>query len=79
MTVVPAAAALFRVLLDSMAASVALAVIFSLTILGSIRASEMHRANRSNMAAAYATLALCGLIAFAASVVYGLLLVANKA
>lgn len=70
--------ALVRMLYSSLVAGIGIAVIFSIVILGSIRSSDMRRANRSGAAAAYAALATVALVLAAAVVVYGLFLVAHK-
>jgi len=70
--------ALLKMLYTSLLASVAIAVIFSLAILGATRSSDMRRARRTRPATAYAALAGAGLILTAAIIAYGLILVANK-
>ncbi len=73
-----ATSALLRMLYSSLAAAVSVALVFSVTVLGAIRASEMRRADRHRAAVGYAALAVGGLAASAAIVVFGLLLVAHK-
>jgi len=70
--------AIVRVLYSSVIASLAIAIVFSLTVLGAIRSNEMRRSDRSGPAAAYATLAICAALAFAGVVVYGLILLTQK-
>jgi hypothetical protein len=72
------AAALVKVLWSSVLASLAVAVTFSVAILGIVRGSEMQAANRGSVAFAYRVLAFCALCGFAGSVVYGLVLVTQK-
>jgi hypothetical protein len=67
-----------KVLYSSVTASLVISAVFSLTVLGTIRASEMRRANRAGAAAAYATLAVCGALASAGTVAYGLILLTQK-
>ncbi len=73
-----AAGGLLKGAYSSLAAGVAVAVVFSLAILGATRAGDMRRANRSGPAAAYVALAAVGLAAATAVVIYGLYLVAHK-
>jgi hypothetical protein len=70
--------ALLKMAYASVLASVAVAVVFSLAVLGVIRAGEMRRADRPNAAVAYAALALAGLAASAGCVIFGLVLMAQK-
>jgi hypothetical protein len=72
------AGALAKMLYTSLLACIGVAVIFSVAVLGAIRASELRRDHRNGAAAAYGTLAAVGVIAVAAVIVYGLTLVANK-
>jgi hypothetical protein len=72
------AAALVKVLWSSVLASLAVAVTFSLAILGIVRGSEMQAANRGGAAFAYRVLAFSALCGFAGSVIYGLVLVTKK-
>jgi hypothetical protein len=71
--------ALLKMFYSSLLAGVGVAVIFSIAILGAVRATDMRRANRSGAAAAYGALAALGLVLTTAVIVYGLLLVARKA
>lgn len=73
-----ASSALLKMTYSSLLAGVGVTVVFSIAILGTIRSSEMRRANRGRAATAYATLAACGLLISAAAVVYGLILVGHK-
>ena len=72
------ATALLKMLYTSLAACIAVAVIFSTALLGAIRASDMRRANRSGAAVAYGALAVVGLGLAAAIVVYGITVLAHK-
>jgi uncharacterized membrane protein YidH (DUF202 family) len=67
-----------RVLYSSLIASTVIAIVFSLTVLGTVRAAEMRRSNRAGPATAYATLAVIGVLAFIATVIYGLVLLTQK-
>jgi hypothetical protein len=70
--------ALVKMLYSSVLAGVGVAVAFSLAILGATRSGEMRREHRTGVAAAYTALAAIGLLAAAAMVVYGLVLVTHK-
>jgi hypothetical protein len=70
--------ALLKMLYWSLAAGVGVAIVFSLAVLGATRASDMRRLRRSNVATAYATLAVVGLVLSVGIVVLGLILVAHK-
>jgi hypothetical protein len=70
--------ALLKMLYSSLAASIGIAVIVSTAILGAIRAGETRRQHRRGTAAAYATLAVAGILLAAGIVVYGLVLIARK-
>jgi hypothetical protein len=70
--------ALLKMLYSSLAASIGIAVIVSTAILGAIRAGETRRAHRRGAAAAYAALAVVGILLAAAIVGYGLVLIARK-
>ncbi len=52
--------ALAKMLYTSLAACIAVAVIFSIALLGAIRATDMRRANRTAGALAYGALAVAG-------------------
>lgn len=67
-----------RVLYSSVIASTLIAIVFSLTVLGTVRAAEMRRSNRAGPATAYATLAVIGALAFIATIIYGLILLTQK-
>ena len=70
--------ALVKMLYSSVLAGVGVTVVFSLAILGVTRSSEMRREHHTRAAAGYTALAAVGLLVAAATVVYGLLLVAHK-
>jgi hypothetical protein len=70
--------ALLKMLYSSLVAGVAITVVFSIAMFGAIRSSDMRRARRPNAAVGYAVLSAFGLLASAAIVVYGLMLVAHK-
>ena len=70
--------ALLKMAYSSLAAGVAVAVIFSIAILGATRSLEMRRAGRGGAAAAYVALALLGVLGSVAIIVVGLILVAQK-
>jgi hypothetical protein len=71
-------AALLKMLYSSLLASIAIAVIFSTTVLGAIRATDRRRANRNAAAAAYGALATVGVLLATGIIVYGLTLMARK-
>jgi hypothetical protein len=70
--------ALVKMIYSSVAAGLAVAVVFSIAILGATRSSEMRREHRTGAAAAYTALAAAGLLLAAAIGAYGLILVAHK-
>jgi predicted membrane channel-forming protein YqfA (hemolysin III family) len=70
--------ALIKMMYSSVLAGVAVAVVFSIAILGVTRSSDLRREHRSLAAAAYTGLAAVGLLLAAAIVIYGLTLVAHK-
>jgi hypothetical protein len=70
--------ALLKLAYSSLIAGVAVAVIFSVAILGAIRSGDMRRAHRSAAATAYAALAVVGVLGTVAIIVVGLILVAQK-
>ncbi len=73
-----AAHALVKMIYTSLAASVAIAIIFSLAIYGLARAGELRRSNRAGAATVHAVVGYLAVAAFLALVVYGLILVAHK-
>lgn len=78
MTTLLGAAPLLKMFYSSLAAVVAIALVFSLGLLGAIKSADMRRSGRAGAAALFATLAVAGLFLSAALVVYGLVLVAHK-
>ena len=70
--------ALIKMAYSSLLAGVGVAVVFSVAILGAARSSEMRREHRTVAAVGYTALAAAGLLAAAALVIYGLVLVAHK-
>lgn len=72
------ASAIVRVVWSAILASVTVSVVFSVAILGLIRASELRRESRGGAAAAYTVIATGALLVCAAGVVYGLILVGQK-
>jgi hypothetical protein len=73
-----ATSALFKLFYSALIAGVSVAVVFSLAILGAVRAGDMRRAGRRTPATAYAALAACALAVSGGVVIYGLILVAHK-
>jgi hypothetical protein len=59
-------------------AGVAVAVVFSLMILGVTRAADLRRADRGGAAASFAILALLAALAFAGGVVFGISVIVSK-
>lgn len=70
--------ALFKMLYASLIASVAVAVVFSLAVLGAIRSGDMRRSRRGGASAAYLALAALAVLVSAAIVVFGLIVVVRK-
>lgn len=70
--------ALLKMLYSSVLAGVGVTFVFSLTVLGAIRASDMRRANRTGPAAAYGALAIAGLLLTTGIIVFGLILLTRK-
>jgi nitrate reductase gamma subunit len=68
---------LLGVVLDAIAASVGVATLFSLVVLGIARASEQRERNTSGLLA-YATLAVLCLLGCLAAGAYGVALIASK-
>jgi hypothetical protein len=62
----------------SVAAGITVAIVFSLTVLGAARSSEMRRERRSGASVGYTALAVVGGLLTAAIVIYGLILVTHK-
>jgi hypothetical protein len=70
--------ALVKMVYTSLLASIAVAVIFSVALLGAIRATDNRRAHRNAAAIAYGIVAASGLALAAGIVVYGLTLIIHK-
>jgi hypothetical protein len=71
-------AALLRMVYASVLAGIGVTVVFSFTILGAIRSTDLRRDGRTGAAAAYAALATLGLVLTAGIVVFGLVLLTRK-
>ena len=67
-----------RVVWSSIVASLIVSVLFSSAVVGLIRASELRRAGRASIAAAYGAAALMALLICLAAVVYGIILVGHR-
>ncbi len=70
--------ALLKMAYSSIAASVSVAIVFALAVLGAARSSDARREHRTTAAAAYTLLAVVGLACSAAIVVYALTVVIHK-
>lgn len=69
---------LLRVLEIALVAGVGVSIVVSLTVLGMIRSGDMRREERSVAAGAYALLGFAGVLATAALIIAGLVLLAQK-
>jgi hypothetical protein len=69
---------LLRVLYTALIAGVGVASVFSLTVYGMTRSSDMRREDRPVAAASYAALGVIGLALTVALIAYGLILLARK-
>ena len=69
---------LLRVLEIALIAGVGVSAVVSLTVLGVIRAGDMHREQRSAAATGYALLGVAGLLATVGLIIAGLVLLAQK-
>ena len=69
---------LLRVLYTALIAGVGVSVVFSLTVYGMTRSSDMRRSQRPVAAASFALLGAVGLALTAALIVAGLILLAHK-
>jgi hypothetical protein len=63
---------------SSVLASVAVAVVFAIVIYGATRSAELRRAGRGSLGTALAAVSVCGFVAFAAIIAYGIYLVSHK-
>ena len=70
--------ALRDTILASLVAGIGIIVIFSLAILGVARSIDLGRDGRGIAAAAFATLGVLGLVASAAAIVVGILVMTSK-
>jgi hypothetical protein len=78
MTLVTATSPLFKMFYSALGAGVFVATVFAIAIHGAVRSADMRRSGRTTASAGYALLAACGLVASAAVVVYGLILLGHK-
>ncbi|HEY3771795.1 MAG TPA: hypothetical protein VGL69_02280 [Solirubrobacteraceae bacterium] len=69
---------LLRVLYTALIAGVGVAVVFSLTVYGMTRSSDLRREGRPAAAASFALLGVLGLTLTAALIAFGLVLLARK-
>jgi Na+/H+-dicarboxylate symporter len=69
---------LFELVWGSAVAGIAVAIVFATLIAGVTRASDCRRAGRDGAATAYVALAVVAGLAFAASVVFGISVIASK-
>ena len=69
---------LWQVVYVSLLAGVGISVVFSLVIVGSVRAGDARKAGRRRAAAAYAALAAVAFLLFAAGVVLGVQAMVTK-
>jgi hypothetical protein len=69
---------LLRMVYTSLVAGVGVSLVFSIAVLGVVRAGDMRREQRSAAAASYALLGAIGLVLTGALIVYGLILLARK-
>ena len=70
--------ALLQLIWVAPVAVIAVAVTFSLCIHGAARASDSRREGRAGAATAYGALAIVAALAFAATVVFGVLIITSK-
>ncbi|HWE34313.1 MAG TPA: hypothetical protein VG410_12560 [Solirubrobacteraceae bacterium] len=73
-----ATSALLKMAYSSIAASVSVAVVFALAVLGAARSGDARRAHRTAAAVAYTVLAIVGLACSAAIVVYAMTVLVHK-
>ena len=69
---------LLKMAYTSVIAGVGVSLVFSIAVVGVVRAGDMRREQRSAAAAAYGVLGAIGLVLTAALIVYGLILLARK-
>ena len=69
---------LFELVWVAALAGVAVAICFSLVILGSVRAGELRREGRAGAAVAYGVMAIAGAVAITALIVFGISVIVSK-
>jgi hypothetical protein len=69
---------LFELVWVAIVAGIAVALCFSLALVGSVRAGELRRAGRGAAATAYAALGIAGAAAVTGLVVFGLVVIVTK-
>ena len=70
--------ALWQTIVAAFVAGVGTTLVFSLAILGVARLAEANRQGRSVQSAVFAALALLGLLATAAAIVFGVIVMTTK-
>jgi hypothetical protein len=70
--------ALWQTIVAAFVAGVGTTLVFSLAILGVARLAEANRQGRSFQASVFAALALLGLLATAAAIVFGVIVMTTK-
>jgi hypothetical protein len=70
--------ALWQTIVAAFVAGVGMTLVFSLAILGVARFAEANRQGRSVHSAVFAALALLGLLATAAAIVFGVIVMTTK-
>ena len=70
--------ALWQTVVAALLAGVGTTIVFSIAILGVARFSDATRDGRGGQAAAYGALAIAGLIATVAAIVFGVIVMATK-
>jgi MFS-type transporter involved in bile tolerance (Atg22 family) len=70
--------ALFQTIVAALLAGVGTTVVFSIAILGVARFSDATRDGRSVQAVVYGALAIAGLLATVAAIVFGVIVMATK-
>jgi len=70
--------ALWQTVLAAFVAGVGTTLVFSLAILGAVRFADASREGRSLEAAIFATLGVLGLVATAAAIIFGVIVMTTK-
>jgi hypothetical protein len=70
--------ALVDTVLAAMVAGIGVTLIFSVAILGTAKFADLSRSGRTASAVAFGLLATVALVAFAAAIVFGILVMASK-